>query len=191
MNLGGHQLEKLLRLSRIIDRFNEIVGRLSAGLVLLMILVGVWNVIGRYIGRAIGQNLTSNALIEIQWYIFDIVFLLGGAYALKHNEHVRMDLLYSNWTPRKKALANLIGTLLFLIPFSILIFYYSWGAVANSWAILEVSPDPGGLPRYPIKTMILVSCVLLIIQGISEAIKNWAIFTRQLPLQETADDSDV
>ncbi len=184
-------MEKLLRLSRIIDRFNEIVGRLSGGLVLLMILVGVWNVIGRYIGKGIGQNLTSNALIEIQWYIFDIVFLLGGAYALKHNEHVRVDLLYSRWTPRQKALANLIGTLLFLIPFSILIIIFSWSAVANSWAILEVSPDPGGLPRYPIKTMILVSCVLLIIQGISEAIKNWAIFTRQLPLQETADDSDV
>lgn len=184
-------MEKLLRLSRIIDRFNEQVGRLSGGLVLLMILVGVWNVIGRYIGKGIGQNLTSNALIEIQWYIFDIVFLLGGAYALKHNEHVRVDVLYSGWTPRQKALVNLIGTLLFLIPFSILIFYFSWGAVANSWAILEVSPDPGGLPRYPIKTMILVSCVLLIIQGISEAIKNWAIFTRQLPLQETADDSDV
>lgn len=184
-------MQKLLRLSRIIDRFNEIVGRLSAGLVLLMILVGVWNVIGRYIGKGIGQNLTSNALIEIQWYIFDIVFLLGGAYALKHNEHVRVDLLYSRWTPRQKALVNLIGTLLFLIPFSILIIIFSWSAVANSWAVWEMSPDPGGLPRYPIKTMILVSCALLIIQGISEAIKNWAIFTRQLPLQEAADDSDV
>ena len=184
-------MPKLLRLSRIIDAFNEIVGRLSAGLVLLMILVGVWNVIGRYIGKGIGQNLTSNALIEIQWYIFDIVFLLGGAYALKHNEHVRVDLLYSRWSHRKKALANFLGTVLFLIPFSVIIIIFSWSAVFNSWAILETSPDPGGLPRYPIKTMIIVSCFLLILQGISEAIKNWAIFTRQLPLQEAIDDSDL
>lgn len=184
-------MRQLLRLSRIIDAFNEIVGRLSGGLVLLMIFVGVWNVIGRYIGRAIGQNLTSNALIEIQWYIFDIIFLLGGAYALKHNEHVRVDLLYSRWSPRQKALANFLGAVLFLIPFCIIIIIFSWSAVWNSWAVLEVSPDPGGLPRYPIKTMIIVSCVLLVLQGISEAIKNWAIFTRQVPLQEVIDDSGL
>ena len=172
-------MEKLLQIARIIDTINEWIGRLTYWLVLLMVLVGVWNVGGRYIGRLIGQNLTSNALIEIQWYLFDIVFLLGAAYALKHNEHVRVDIFYKDWNRRRQALANFIGTIFFLIPFCSLIIYYSWGTIANSWKILEISPDPGGLPRYPIKSMIIVSPVLLILQGISEAIKNWAIFMSQ------------
>ena len=75
--MGGKLLQIFLRLSRIIDNLNELIGRLTYGLVILMVLVGVWNVIGRYVGRTIGQNLTSNAFIEIQWYIFDLVFLLG------------------------------------------------------------------------------------------------------------------
>ena len=169
-------MQKLLQISRIIDTINEWIGRLSYWLILFMILIGVWNVIGRYLGRFIGQNLTSNALIEIQWYLFDLVFLLGAAYALKHNEHVRVDLFYKDWSPKRKALVNFIGTLLFLIPFSSMVIYYSWGTIMNSWKILEMSPDPGGLPRYPIKSMIIVSFVLLILQGISEAIKNWANF---------------
>ncbi len=75
-------MRRLLQISRVIDALNEGIGRLSYWLVLFMVLVGVWNVVGRYIGRWIGQNLTSNALIEIQWYLFDLVFLLGAAYAL-------------------------------------------------------------------------------------------------------------
>ena len=156
-----------------------------------MVLVGVWNVVGRYLGRWLGQNLTSNALIEIQWYLFDLVFLLGAAYALKHNEHVRVDLFYKGWNRKRKALANLIGTLLFLIPFSVMVIYYSWGTIINSWKIGEISPDPGGLLRYPIKSMIIVSFVLLILQGISEAIKNWAIFTDKLAPQEEDHDAGI
>ena len=184
-------MQILLRLSRIIDHLNELIGRLTYGLVILMVLVGVWNVIGRYLGRSIGQNLTSNALIEIQWYIFDLVFLLGGAYALKHNEHVRVDIFYTKWSPKRKALANLIGTILFLIPFSIIVVIVSWGAVLNSWAILESSPDPGGLPRYPIKTMIIVSFVLLFLQGISEAIKNYfAVFAGKSKLSPDQESNE-
>jgi len=182
-------VQKLLRLSKIIDRMNQSIGQLTLWLVLIMILVGVWNVIGRYLGNAIGQNLTSNSLIEAQWYLFDIIFLVSAAYALKHNEHVRVDLLYNGWPPKRKALVNLIGTLLFLIPFSILVIYFSWQAVYNSWAILEASPDPDGLPRYPIKTMIPIAFALLILQGISEAIKNFAIVTGKLPSREEKSDA--
>lgn len=167
------------------------MGRLTYWLVLLMVGIGVWNVAGRYLGRSIGQNLTSNALIEGQWYIFDLVFLLGAAYALRHDEHVRVDIFYKNLPAKWKALANLIGTLLFLIPFSLMVIYYSWGTIINSWAIWEMSPDPGGLPRYPIKSMIIVGFVLLILQGISEAIKNWAIFTGYLTPQEEYHDPDA
>ncbi|NDJ16814.1 TRAP transporter small permease subunit [Myxacorys almedinensis] len=176
-------MQKLLRLSRAIDQITEKIGQFALWLVLLMVGVGVWNVVGRYIGKAIGQNLTSNALIEGQWYIFDLVFLLGAAYALKHDEHVRVDVFYGRWNRKWKAIANLIGTIFFLIPFSLLVIYVSWDAIAQSWITREVSPDPGGLARYPIKTMIIVSFALLIIQGISEIIKNWAIYTDRMPFK--------
>jgi TRAP-type mannitol/chloroaromatic compound transport system permease small subunit len=180
----GSQLPILLQISRAIDTLNEWIGRLINWLVLGMIAIGVWNVAGRYIGQAIGQNLTSNALIESQWYLFDIVFLLGAAYALKHNAHVRVDVIYNQLLPKQKALINLVGTLLFLIPFCILGIWFSWNTVVQSWQIWEMSPDPGGLPRYPIKTMIIVSFATLLLQGISQGIKNFAIVTGQLPIQE-------
>ncbi|MEL7036178.1 MAG: TRAP transporter small permease subunit [Cyanobacteria bacterium J06592_8] len=169
-------MQALLNLSRRIDQLNEWVGRLVSGLAILMIGVGTWNVLGRFIGRGVGQNLSSNALIETQWYIFDIIFLLGAAYALKHNEHVRVDVIQSRLNTKQKALIDFLGSVFFLIPFCVMVIIYSWGTILNSWKILEVSPDPGGLPRYPIKTLIIVSFVLLILQGISEAIKNFAIF---------------
>jgi len=156
-----------------------------------MVLIGVWNVIGRYLGNLLQRNLSSNGFIESQWYIFDLIFLMGAAYTLKHNGHVRVDVLYSNWSKKRQALANLLGTLLFLIPFSIMVIVFSWEAIVASWQIWELSPDPGGLPRAPIKSMIIVGFVLLIIQGISEAIKNFAIVTNQVSPQEAADDSSL
>ena len=177
-------MRKLLQIARAIDLVNEWIGRVTYWLVLLMVAVGAWNVIGRYIGRIIGTNLTSNALIEIQWYLFDVVFLFGAAYALKYNDHVRVDIFYKGWSRRRKALANFLGNILFLIPFSSLIIYYSWATVANSWRIREMSPDPGGLPRYPIKSAIIVAFILLILQGISEAIKNWQIYSETSATQE-------
>lgn len=164
-----------LKISRFIDIVNEWCGKLTYWLVLVMIAVGVWNVIGRYLGKIIGQNLTSNSLIEMQWYLFDVIFFLGAAYTLKHNDHVRVDLFYKNLAPKQKAIINIIGILCFLMPFCGVIIYFSWGYVLNSWDIYEVSPDEGGLPRYPIKSMIIISPIFLIIQGISELIKNIAI----------------
>ncbi len=174
----------LLRVARSIERFTNAIGKFAYWLVLVMIGIGVWNVLGRYIGHAIGQNFSSNALIETQWYLFDLVFLLGAAYTLQQNEHVRVDVFYAQWSRRRQAIANLFGTLFFLLPFSVLAIYFSWGAVAQSWAIRETSPDPGGLIRYPIKAMILVSFVLLILQGIADAINNWAIVSGHAPTGE-------
>lgn len=177
-------MSKLLKIAQVIDLINEWIGRITYWLVLLMVAVGSWNVLGRYLGRIVGTNLTSNALIEIQWYLFDIVFLFGAAYALKYNEHVRVDILYKGWSRRRQALANFCGNILFLIPFSCLMIYYSWGTVVNSWKIREVSPDPGGLARYPIKSAIIIAFILLIFQGISEAIKNWNIYQETNTSQE-------
>lgn len=182
-------MEGLLKLSRAIDTFTEWVGNAVAVLVPVVVLVGVWNVATRYIGRAIGQILGSNFYIELQWYLFSLIFLLAAAYALKHNDHVRVDVLYGSWSPRAKAWVNLLGSILILIPFCLLLIWFSWPAVSNSWRILENSPDPGGLPRYPIKAMIIVSAVMLIIQGISEAIKSAAILAGRVKPKEEVKEA--
>ena len=177
-------MQILLRISRIIDAIVEWIGRLTSWLMLLMILIGVYNVFGRYLGRSIQQKLTSNAFLNIQSYLFDLIFLLGAAYVLKYDGHVRVDLFYKKWNRKQKALANLLGTFLFLIPFSTTILYYAWSPVIKSWQIWEISPNADALPLYPIKSVLIISFVLLIFQGISEAIKNLAILTDQLPPQE-------
>lgn len=162
----------LRAISRNIDILNEWVGRITYWIVPLMVLIGAWNVFGRFVGQAINTNLTSNALVETQWYMYDLVFLLGAAYTLRHDAHVRVDVFYGKWSPRRKAIVNLIGTLFFLIPFCIFVIISSWHFVTSSWAIFEQSPDPSGLPRYPIKSMIIVCYALLLVQGISEALKS-------------------
>lgn len=168
-------LQKLLTLAQGIDRGIAWIGQLTAWLTLVMLAIGGWNVVGRYVGKLIGHNLSSNSLLEAQWYLFDLIFLLGAAYTLQKNDHVRVDIVYKSLGDRQRAWVNFLGTLFFLFPFCGLVIFYSWGSVINSWQIWEMSPDPGGLPRYPIKTMILVSFLLLILQGIAVAIKNLAI----------------
>lgn len=162
----------LKRWATAIDRFNSCVGRLASVLVLLMLMVGVWNVVGRHLGLLLGRNLSSNRLIEIQWYLFAAAFLLGGAWTLQRNGHVRVDVLQNRWGARRQTMANLVGTLLFLLPFCLLMLASSWGAVQFSWHILEQSPDPGGLPRYPLKSILPLSFFLLALQGVAEMIHN-------------------
>lgn len=188
---GRVDVQALLRLSRIIDTFTEWVGRLAYILVPVVVAVGVWNVANRYVGRAIGRTLGSNFYIEAQWYIFSLIFLLGAAYALKHNEHVRVDVFYSNFSAKRKALVNLLGTIFFLIPFCVLLLYFGWPYVEQSWRIRENSPDPGGLPRYIIKTFLLISPALLIIQGISEAIKYFAAYRGLLDPSQVEEEHET
>lgn len=107
----------LLRLSQIIDRITEVIGGLSSWMVILAVAVGFYNVIARYIGRLIGIKLSSNALIELQWYLFSIMFFLGFAYILKHAANVRVDFLYTNWSPKRQALVDFLGTVFFLDSF--------------------------------------------------------------------------
>lgn len=168
-------MQRWLRLASGIDHFNEWTGRIVYWLTLGMVLVGAYNAIVRYLDRFTGLGLSSNTYIELQWYMFSLIFLLGAAYTLKHNAHVRVDVLYSRLSPRGRAWINLGGTVLFLIPFCILVIWTSWPTVRNSWAVMEVSPDPGGLPRYPIKTVIPLAFLLLMIQGLSILIKQIAL----------------
>lgn len=170
----------MLTVSRGIDFFTEILGNIALWIVTLTVLVGAWNTFGRFFGRFIGTNLTSNMFIELQWYLFSITYFLAAGYVLKHNGHVRVDVLYDGFSPKRKAWINLIGTTFLLFPFCAMITFFAWGWLAQSWRIMEGSPDPSGLPRYPIKTMVVVGMAFLSMQGVSEWIKSVAIITGHL-----------
>ena len=168
-------MTSLRRISAAIDRLNDRLGSAIQWLALVMVIIGAFNAVARYAGRYTGLSLSSNAYLELQWYLFSLVFLMGAAYGLNHDYHVRVDVLYARLGRRGRAWIDLIGSTFFLAPFAFVMLWVSWGPVANSWAILETSPDPGGLPRYPIKTVILVSFFLLLLQAISQIVKNAAI----------------
>lgn len=178
-------IRRLLQASAVIDTVIEPIGKVLNWLVLITVAVGFYNVIARYIGRFLGMQLSSNVFIELQWYLFSVTFLLSLPYILKHGANVRVDVLEANWSERRKALIGFLGTMLFLIPFCILGLWVTFNPVLLSWGLLpdgtwgtwEMSPDANGLPRAPIKTMVLVSFTLLLLQAISQAIKYWAIWT--------------
>ncbi|RMH17078.1 MAG: TRAP transporter small permease subunit [Acidobacteria bacterium] len=164
----------LVALARGIDRLSDAIGRAAGWLALAMVALGAYNAVARYTDRFTGWRLSSNAYLEAQWYLFSLLFLLAGAYALRHGRHVRVDVLYGRLGRRARAWIDLAGSIVFLLPFSLFALWVSWPAVRNSWAVREVSSDPGGLPRYPIKAVILVAFALLVLQGIAEIVKNAA-----------------
>ena len=168
-------MELLERASAAIDALNERIGGAIRWLALIMVLVGAYNAIARWLTRYVGVSLSSNAYLDLQWYFFSLIFLLGAAYGLRHDVHVRVDVLYSRLGKKARAWIDLAGSVLFLLPFSILMLFVSWPAVRDSWAVRETSPDPGGLPRYPIKAVILLSFALLVLQGFSQIVKQVVI----------------
>lgn len=164
----------LLAASRAIDGFSSAIGRLMWWLTAAMVLIGAYNVITRYLGQYLGVQLSANVYLELQTYAFDLIFLLGAAYLLRADGHVRVDIVYSRLGPRARAWIDIFGTLVFLVPFCVFGLYFCIGYVERAWAVLEQSPNPGGLARYPIKTVMLVAFAMLILQGVSEIIKNAA-----------------
>ena len=188
----------LLRISRLIDHVSEFFGWLAQMLVIVTVTLGFYNVVARYVGRSLGMNLSSNLFLEMQWHLFSLVFFFGFAYILKHGVNVRVDFIYGKWSKYSKALLDFWGHLLLLVPFCILGIYVtispvltSWGRLSNgTWSTWELSPDPNGIPRAPIKTMIIVAFVLLLLQVISELIKLWAVLRGQeLDVEELHDDA--
>lgn len=177
----------LLRISRLLDGFGRFVGKSMWWVSLIMVLVGSYNVIVRYLGQYIGVQLSANVYFEIQVYAFDVIFMLGAAYVLNADGHVRVDIIYSRLSAKAKAWIDIFGTFTFLLPFCVFGLYFSLDYVERSWATLEQSPNPGGLPRYPIKTVIVITFAMLILQGLSEAIKNTA-FLRGIPGYGPSDD---
>jgi len=151
-----------------LDRISENIGRLSSWLVAAMVLVTCTVVILRY-----GLNMGSVFLQDVVLYLHGALFLLGAAFTLKRDSHVRVDIFYRDFSNKKKALVNILGNLFFLMPFCLTVFIYSWGFVEFSWRIMEKSPEPNGVPLvYLQKTLLLVVCFLLFLQSISELLKN-------------------
>ena len=163
-------MTRWLALSRGIDALNEKLGWIADWLVLLSCLISAANAFSRY-----AFSISSNAWLEIQWYMFGALVLLGASYTLKKNEHVRVDIVYSNISTRKQIWVDIIGGVLFMLPATIILAYLSWPVFYNSWEIGEVSTNAGGLVRWPIKIFLPIGFALLSLQGISEIIKRVAI----------------
>ena len=161
----------MIKLASAIDHLTDFIGRAVSWLSLVLVIVGAWNAIARYIDREAGTELSSNFWIEFGWYLFAALFLFGAAWALRHDNHVRVDVFYARLSDRGKAWIDLAGSLLLLIPFCILILWAVWPSVIESWQIREMSPDPGGLPRWPIRAAVPIGFALLLLQGIANAIK--------------------
>lgn len=175
-------MRHLLGFARGIDRLNDSIYMAIRWLTLAMIVVGALNALVRYLTKFTGVSFASNAYLDIQWYMFSLIFLLGAAAGLRQEMHVRVDVLYERLTPRARAWIDVAGTALFLLPFCVTMLVTSWPAVQNSWAVREGSPDPGGLVRYPIKAVLLICFVLLFLQGISQLITRVAALRGLMPL---------
>jgi TRAP-type mannitol/chloroaromatic compound transport system permease small subunit len=166
----------LLMVSRAIDALNERVGRIVLWLVLAMVLVSAGNAVSRYL-----FNFSSNAFLELQWYLFALVFLLCAGYTLLHNEHIRIDVVTSRFSATTRAWIDVFGTLVFLLPVSLYITWLSWPIFVNAWVSGEVSSNAGGLVRWPARLVIPVGFLLLSLQGLSELIKRVAFLRGLIP----------
>ena len=175
----------LLGLSRGIDRVNTFFGRLCAFLVLAAALLSAGNAVMRYL-----FDQSSNAWLEIQWYLFGAIVLLGAAETLRRNEHVRVDLIYSNISARKRLWVDVVGIILFLLPFTVVMAWLSWPVAWRSLVTGEGSSSAGGLLRWPVKMLIPTGFALLAFQGVSELIKRIAALRGVLALDTTYHKPD-
>lgn len=159
----------LLKVSRAIDWLNERLGHLANWMIVIACVISAANAMVRY-----AFDLSSNAWLEVQWYLFAGVVMLGASYTLRLNEHVRVDILYTHLSERAKLWLDLLGGVLFLIPSALIIAWLSLPFFHESWTIQEMSTNAGGLLRWPVKILIPVGFVLLALQGFSEIVKRAA-----------------
>jgi TRAP-type mannitol/chloroaromatic compound transport system permease small subunit len=168
-------MKRSIAASNAIDVFNDWIGRVVAWLTLAMVIVVVLIVIGRYFFGFGSQRLTES----VSW-MHAAVFMLGAGYTLRHDEHVRVDVFYRGMSAEHQAWVNLVGTLLFLLPFTAFLFHESFGYVAASWRISEGSREAGGLPAlYLLKTLIPVSAALLALQGLATVLRSLVVLRRR------------
>ena len=166
----------LLQLSRLIDRVSEFAGRWVAWLVLAAVLISAGNAITRK-----AFNLSSNAFLEIQWYLFAAVFLLASGYTLLRQEHVKIDVVSGRFSKRTQIWIDIVGLCLFLFPFIYMVINLSMPLVINAFVTKEMSSNAGGLIRWPVFALLPAGLALLGMQGISELIKRIAFLQGLIP----------
>src|ERR1041385_6413537 len=160
-------MEALLKISRAIDAINERIGRIVIWLVLAMALVSTLNALTRY-----AFNRSSNAWLELQWYLFAAVFLLCAGYTLLHNEHIRIDVVSSHLARRTQVWIDVFGLLFFLLPMSVFIMWLSWPIFMSAWTSGEISRSRGRRIRWPVRLLVPIGFFLSSAQGLSELIKR-------------------
>lgn len=175
-------MQAFLKFSNLVDSLNNLVGRWASWLTLVAVLVSSGNATVRYL-----FDNSSNAWLELQWYLFSAVVLLCGGYALLHHQHVRIDVIYSRFARRTQLYVDVFGTVFFLLPMAILIMYLSWPVFTNAFVHHEMSSNAGGLIIWPARLLVPVGFFLLVLQGISELIKRVAILQGKIP-DPAADD---
>lgn len=168
---------RLLALSRAIDRFNELCAKIASAMVLLACLISAANALLRY-----GFSGGSNAWLEVQWHLFAGMVMLGSAWALARNGHVRVDVLYGGWKPRTQAWVDIFGFCAFLLPVTVWLFIYTLPLFTTAWSTGEVSANAGGLPLWPAKLMLPVGFGCLALQGVAEIIKRAAWLRGELEM---------
>lgn len=166
----------LLNLSKLIDWINERVGRSVMWLILFAVVISAGNALVRKL-----FNTSSNALLEIQWYLFAAIFLLASGYTFLRNEHVRIDVITGRLSPRGQNVVDIIGILFFLLPMAVMILWLSWPIVMTSIHSGEMSANPGGLIRWPVKILLPIGFTFLVLQALSELIKRIAFLMGLIP----------
>lgn len=166
----------LLAVSAWIDWINEVIGKVMAWLILVAVVVSAANAVIRKV-----FSVSSNAWLELQWYLFGAAFLLAAAYTLKQNEHIRIDIVYGRFSRQVQHRIDLFGHLVFLMPFVTLMMWYLVPYVARSYLNGEVSTNSGGLVIWPAKALLLAGFGLLWFQGLSEIIKKIAVMRGVIP----------
>ena len=169
-------MQALLALSRAIDAFNERIGRWVTWLVLAAVLISAANAIVRK-----AFDMSSNAYLEVQWYLFSAVFLLCAAWTLLRNEHIRIDVVAGRFSRRTQTWIDVFGTIFFLFPMVLLILYESWPWFVRAWHSEEISASAGGLVLWPAKILVPAGFALLFLQGVSELIKRIAFLRGLAP----------
>ena len=175
-------MSPLLAVSNLIDRFNDRIGRLIRWLVLAAVLISAANAVLRK-----AFNLGSNAFLEIQWYLFAAVFLLGAGYTFLRNAHVRIDFISSKLSKRTNAIIDAVGIVVFLIPLCLILITLSWPLFHNAWVSGEMSQNAGGLIRWPVYGLIPLGFSILLLQAVSELIKRIAFLRGRIPEPMTVE----
>lgn len=169
-------MDALLKLSRMVDALNERIGRAVCWLVLVAVLVSAGNAIIRKT-----LNMSSNAWLELQWYLFSAIFLLCAGFTLLRNEHVRIDVVAGRLSPRAQAWIDVLGTLFFLMPMAVMIGWLAWPYFTKAYVAHEISSSAGGLVLWPARLLIPVGFLLLALQGLSELVKRIAFLAGKGP----------